>query len=71
MHALLSDRELSIRSHQLGLLVSLTERFGNQPVTAGLIRSPIRPMMDERRVLGTHLEHLLISPSISVACRSF
>lgn len=48
MHASLSDRELSICSHQLGLLVSLTERFGNQPVTAGLIRSPIRPMIDEK-----------------------
>lgn len=56
MHALLSDRELSIHSHHPGLLVKLTERFCNQSVNMKLIHTPIRPMIEERAVSGFHLE---------------
>lgn len=56
MHALLSDRELSIHSHHLGLLVKLTERFCNQSVNMKLIRTPIRPMIEKRAVSGSRLE---------------
>lgn len=56
MHALLSDRELSIHSHHPGLLVRLTERFCNQSVNVKLIHTPIRPMIQNRAVSGFHLE---------------
>lgn len=56
MHAFLSDRELSIHSHHLGLLVKLTERFCNQSVTVKHIHTPIRPMIEKRVVLEFHLE---------------
>lgn len=56
MHALLSDRELSIHSHHPGLLVKLTERFCNRSVNMKLIHSPIRPMIQNRAVSGFHLE---------------
>lgn len=56
VHAFLSDRELSIHSHHLGLLVKLTERFCNQSVTVKHIHTPIRPMIENRVVLEFHLE---------------
>lgn len=56
MHALLSDRELSIRSHHPGLLVKLTERFCNQAVNGKLIHTSITPMIEKRAVLGLHLQ---------------
>ncbi len=55
MHALLSDRELSIHSHHPGLLVKLTEGFCNQSVNMKLIHTPIRPMIEKRAVSGFHL----------------
>lgn len=61
MHAFLSDRELSIHSHHLGLLVKLTERFCNQSVTVKHIHTPIRPMIEKRVVLEFHLEFLFIT----------
>lgn len=48
VHAFLSDRELSIRSHHPGLLVKLTERFCNQSVNMKLIYAPIRPMIEKK-----------------------
>lgn len=56
VHALLSDRELSIHSHHPGLIVKLTESFGNQPVDMKLIHTPIRPMIEKRALSGFHLE---------------
>lgn len=56
VHALLSDRELSIHSHHPGLLVKLTEGFCNQSVNMKLIHTPIRPMIEKRAVSGFHLE---------------
>lgn len=56
MHALLSDRELSIHSHHPGLLVKLTERFCNQSVNMKLILTLVRPMIENRAVSGFHLE---------------
>lgn len=54
VHALLSDRELSIHSHHPRPLVRLTERFGNQAVNVKLIRSSIRPMINQMAVLELH-----------------
>lgn len=56
MHALLSDRELSIHSHHPGLLVKLTEGPCNQSVKVKLVHAPIRPMIEKRSVAGTHLD---------------
>lgn len=55
MHALLSDRELSIHSHHPGLLVKLTERFCNQSVNMKLIHTPIRPMIEKRAASGVFI----------------
>lgn len=59
VHAFLSDRELSIHSHRLGLLVKLTERFCNQSVNVENSHTPISPMMEKRVLLGFHLEFCL------------
>lgn len=59
MHALLSDRELSIHSHHPGLLVKLTEGPCNQSVKVKLVHTPIRPMIEKRSVAGTHLDFFL------------